>query len=121
MPIHLDFEETLNAISFDWIQLNNASHQDMIAAFVQATTYCLEKNKEELVLRDIAPNSQIDHDNPSKIVEVHDRLTRMFGEAFTSLDRDIPEVRLNLNRGQFDLRFYMGKDIPRDYSYDDDR
>lgn len=121
MPTRLVMDETLHTISLDWAQLSNSTHQDVISGFVQAIIYCRNTQKEELVLRDIAPASKIGRDDPSQVVALYDQILHMFTEAFFLAGRDVPEVRLNLNRGQFDLRFYMGREIPRDCSYEDER
>lgn len=121
MPAQLKLEETRKAISFNWMQINNWPRQEIISGFVQAITRCQQTRKEELVLRDIAPESRIGRDDPSQVVEIHDRITGLFSEAVNSLMRDIPQVRLNLNRGQFDMRFYIGREIPRDCIYDEER
>lgn len=120
-PQQKEFEETLYAISIDWAHLRNSSRHCILSSFVQAIKYCKEHKKEEFVVQNIVPWVSVGRDDPSIVVSTQDEIVGILFEAIAWVRRDIPEFRLTLRHGEYDIRFYLGNEQPTDCLHFDDR
>lgn len=116
----LKMGETLSAVSVDWALLRDSSRRVALSFFVRAIKFCQESQKEEFVVANIVPWIRVGRDNPSAVMQAQNDIVAIFMEAIAGRRRDIPEFRLNLRRGEFDVRFYLGKEKPTDCHFDDD-
>jgi len=103
------------ALLVDWSEMKDSSPQSTRAGFEQVISLCEATGKDEFVVEDIAPDYKIGDGDPAIVVAAQERIVSIFMQAAVSRFRELPEHRLSLRRGAFDLRFYMGLTRPTDF------
>jgi hypothetical protein len=106
---------TLHALLVDWSEMKDASRQSTQAGFKRIIALCKASQKDEFVIENIAPDYVVGSGDPTIVIEAQERIVWMFMQAATTYYRELPEYRLSLRRGAFDLRFYVGRTRPTDY------
>ncbi len=106
---------TPHALLVDWSEMKDSSPQSTRAGFEQVISLCEATRKDEFVVEDIAPDYKIGDGDPAIVVAAQERIVSIFMQAAVSRFRELPEHRLSLRRGAFDLRFYLGLTRPTDF------
>ncbi len=106
------YEKTRDSISFDAKDIAGLSPGE-ISGFLQSLIrICGSLGKQELVISNIAPQVQLGKGDLGVVPNIHDEFVVHFANAFFTQGRNLPEHRLVLRRGEFDIRFYVGHERP---------
>lgn len=106
---------TSHELLVDWSEMKDSSRQSIRAGFEQIIALCKSTGKDEFVVEDIAPDYKVGSGDPAIVMLAQERIVSMFMQSATNHFRELPEYRLSLRRGAFDLRFYLGRTRPTDY------
>jgi len=106
---------TRHELLLDWSEMKDSSRNSTRAGFEQIIALCEAKGKDEFVVEDIAPDYKVGEGDPAIVMEAQERIVWIFMQAATTRFRELPEFRLSIRRGAFDLRFYLGRTRPTDY------
>ena len=108
------YEKTRDSISFDAKEIAGLSPGE-ISGFLQSLIQiCGSLGKQELIISNIAPQVQLGKGDLGVVPNIHDEFVVHFANAFFTQGRNLPEHRLVLRRGEFDIRFYIGHERPTD-------
>ncbi len=114
------FARTRHELLIDWSRIEANSAHSIRAGFAQVAELCDEAGKDEFVVENIASRYQVGRDDPAMVIEAQDRIVSLFREAIEKQNRKMPEFRLSLRRGSFDIRFYLGRTRPTDFCAPDE-
>lgn len=108
------YEKTRDSISFDAKDIAGLSPGE-ISDFLQSLIQiCGSLGKQDLVISNIAPQVRLGKGDLGVVPNIHDEFVVHFANAFFTQGRNLPEHRLVLRRGEFDIRFYIGHERPTD-------
>ena len=108
------YEKTRDSISFDAKDIAGLSPGE-ISGFLQSLIrICGSLGKQELIISNIASQVQLGKGDLGVVPNIHDEFVVHFANAFFTQGRNLPEHRLVLRRGEFDIRFYIGHERPTD-------
>ena len=108
------YEKTRDSISFDAEDIAGLSPGE-ISGFLQSLIrICGSLGKQELIISNIASQVQLGKGDLGVVPNIHDEFVVHFANAFFTQGRNLPEHRLVLRRGEFDIRFYIGHERPTD-------
>lgn len=105
---------TRHELLVDCSEMRDSSRQSTRAGLEQIMALCKIAGKDEFVIEDIAPDYKVGSSDPTIVLEAQERIVSIFMQAATAHFRELPEYRLSLRRGAFDLRFYLGRTRPTD-------
>ena len=106
------YEKTRASLSFDAADIAGFSPGE-ISGFLQSLIrICASLGKQELVISNIAPQVRLGKGDLGVVPSIHDEFVVHFANAFFTQGRNLPEHRLVLRRGEFDIRFYVGHERP---------
>jgi hypothetical protein len=108
-------ERTRHEILVDWSKIRDASPDTIRNGFAQAIRHCKSLSKDEFVVENIVPDHTVGQDDPAKVIAAQTQIAALFREAARAENRSMPEYRLSLRRGAFDVRFYLGRTRPTDH------
>jgi hypothetical protein len=108
-------KRTPHALLVDWSEMKDSSRQSTRAGFEQVIALCEATRKDEFVVEDIAPDYKNGDADPAIVIAAQERILSIFMQAAATQFRELPEHRLSLRRGAFDLRFYLGLTRPTNF------
>lgn len=91
-----------------------------LAQVIEAIRLAELRGKNELVLLNVTPWVNIMQGKITNVPETQIRIEELMNKACMRLKRDVPEVRLSLRGGEFDVRCYLGREKPTDHVFEDD-
>lgn len=106
---------TRHELFFDWAPISALSEQSLRSGFSHVIGLCGLAEKDEVVVENIAPSYRVGRDDPAIVIAAQERIASVFRDAIAMHNRDMPEYRLSLRRGSFDIRFYLGRTRPTDF------
>ncbi len=112
--------QTRHELQIDWSTIAELPESNIRAGFTKIAALCDSARKDEFVIENIAPAFVVGRDDASSVMAIQDRIARLLREALDAIGRPVPEYRLSLRRGIFDLRIYLGRTRPTDFTIDDD-
>jgi hypothetical protein len=113
-------EKTIYEVSVGWSQFWTYSNGCLGGAFSELIEYCRETGKDELLIRNIAPASKVGPNDTATVLAVQKAIVAFVCDTITKCGMDKPESRLALRQGQFDIRFYLGKQKPTNFLCEED-
>lgn len=116
----LVIEQTLCEVSVDWTQFWACSNNLLRSSFEKLVEFCGDVEKEELVIRNIAPSHSATRRNTATVLAAQDAIVALVNQAMAELGFEQPVSRLALRQGEFDVRFYLGSRKPTDHVFHDD-
>jgi len=114
------FETTPRAIRMDGSHLSRELHEVAVGQMVEALRMAEFRKRSELLICNIAPWVKVGKSDVTRVPETQDRVMQILSDACDYLGRDIPEARLTLHFGEFDIRCYLGREKPTDHVYEED-
>lgn len=91
-----------------------------LTQIVEAIRLAELRGKSELLLVNVTPWINISLGKITSVPETQSRIEELLRKACLRLKRDVPEVRLSLRGGEFDVRCYLGREKPTDFVFEDD-
>ena len=105
---------TRHELLVDWSEMRDSSRQSTRAGLEKIMALCKTAGKDEFVIENIVPDYKVGSSDPMIVLDAQERIVSIFMQAATARFRELPEYRLSLRRGTFDLRFYLGRTRPTD-------
>ena len=112
-----ELRRTLYEILIGWSEIRDVPRSEIRQCLSRMISLCTETGKDEVVIENIVPSFKVGRDDPGQILSVQDEIVALFSEAMMGADGELPEFRLGLRRGEFEVRFYMGRTRPTDFDF----
>ena len=78
------------------------------------------RGKTEMVICNIALDTIAGERDATIVVEAQEEIEDIIEDVSKRLGREMPECRLTLRTGEFDIRCYLGREKPSDFVFEDD-
>ena len=114
------FEMTYQSVEIDGSSFYRDGQDVVVAQLAEALRLADLRGKQELFIANIAPWIRVGQDDTGKVPIIQDRIETRLRAACERLQREMPVCRLDLNRGEFGIRCYLGKNRPTDYIHEED-
>lgn len=114
------YEVTHSAICMDGSNLWREPTDTALVHVIEAIRLAELRGKSELVMLNITPWIKIRSGEITNVPETQELLEGLLTRACNRLKCDMPEIRLTLRGGEFDLRCYLGREKPSDHVFEDD-
>ena len=96
-------------------------HADVaVAQLSEALRLADLRGKQELLIENITPWIEVGQPETGRVPVIQKRIERHLAAACRRIGRDEAVCRLDLNRGIFSIRCYLGRMKPTDYVYEED-
>lgn len=112
-----DLKLTWSAVEVEGASLTNAASEAGIAHAIDALAMARDNSREEVIVTNIASGVAV---GTAEVSELHQKCDRIMAKAAARLGQEAPEMRLSLRGGEYDLRCYVGRTRPTDFSFDSD-
>jgi len=114
------FEMTFRAVEMDGRNLWREQSEVAVGQLAEAMRLADLRGKPELYINDITPWITVGQADTGQVPIIQDRIMRSLRTACKQIKRDMPVCRLDLRRGEFGLRCYLGRTKPSDHVYEED-
>ncbi len=114
------FKVAYQSIEFDGCGLWHEQDQVAVNQLAEALRVAEAHGKFELNINNFTPWIKIGEDETKQVPIIQQDIQRNLATACEKLGRDIPESRLDLQRGEFAIRCYLGRTKPTDHIYEED-
>lgn len=114
------FRVAFQSIEFDGRGLWHEKEETAISQLAEALSVADSRSKSELNINDITPWILIGEDETRQVPIIQQDIQRYLVSACARLGRDVPASRLDLHRGEFAIRCYLGRIKPTDHIYEED-
>jgi len=114
------FDMTFQAVEMDGSNLWRESEEVLVGQLVEAVRLADLRQKSELNINNITPWVKIGEQQTGQVANVQKNIQTALVVACNKLNRVAPECRLNLYRGEFGIRAYMGRGKPTDFVFEED-
>jgi|GEM_PF-3258093 len=114
------FTVTYSAVVMDGSNMWRESCELAVAHVMEAVRLTELRGKNELLITNITPWVEVGADDATEITLQQEKFEEALKKVCQRLKRDMPEIRLSLRAGEFDLRCYLGTEKPTDHIYEDD-
>lgn len=114
------FEMTFRAVEMDGRNLWREPAEVAIGQLAEAMRLADLRGKPELYINDITPWITVGQADTGQVPIIQDRIMRSLRAACKQIKRDMPVCRLDLRRGEFGIRCYLGRMKPSDHVYEED-
>jgi hypothetical protein len=114
------FEVTHSSVRMDGRNLWREPFASALDHVIEAIRVAELRGKSELLMSDVTPWVKIVKGEISNVPETQKHVEELISRACARLKRDIPEIRLTLRGGEFDIRCYLGREKPSDHVFEDD-
>ena len=114
------FEMTYQAVEMDGRNLWREKRAAAVSQLVEAVRLADLRGKAELYICDITPWIKVGQADTGQVPIIQDRIQENLRIACEQIGREMPVCRLDLRRGEFGIRCYLGKNRPVDFIHAED-
>lgn len=112
---------SFSSIEIDGRHLQSDPKEVSVSRLSEAMRLAQLHNKEELMIANFAPGTNSGDDSAKNVPLVMREIQNMLAIACEGDMRGTPESRLDLHRGEYGLRCYLGRTKPTDFIFAEDR
>jgi len=114
------FTVTYSAVVMDGSTLWRETNERSVAYVMEAVRLTELRGKNELLITNITPWGQAGADDATEVTVQQEKFEEALKKVCLRLKREMPEIRLSLHAGEFNLRCYLGTEKPTDHVHEDD-
>lgn len=111
---------THSTVSLNGKNLWREPVETALSQIIEAIRLAELRGKSEMMLLNVTPWVNIGDGEITNVLETQTRVEELLAKACARLKRDVPEIRLSLRGGEFDIRCYLGREKPTDHIFEDD-
>lgn len=111
---------TFQAVEFEGVDIYHQSDESAVSHLAEALRLAETRGKSELKINNITPWIKVGEDETGQVPIIQNEIERKLAIACKKLRHNIPECRLDLHRGEFAIRCYLGRMKPSDHIYEED-
>ncbi|MEE9388313.1 MAG: hypothetical protein V3U96_06855 [Paracoccaceae bacterium] len=113
-------EISFRSVEFNGQNLSRELDDVIVGQLVEAVRLSDLRDKNEMNINNIAPWVEVGHEDSCQVPILQKKIQKNLERACAQLKRPVPECRLNLSRGEFSIRCYLGRNKPTDHIYNED-
>lgn len=113
-------EVRFRSVELDGRNLWREPAEVAIGQLAEAVRLADLRGKSELMINNITPWIAVGHADSCKIPVIKRNIQTCLYKACKKTNRPVPECRLDLTRGEYSIRCYLGRTKPTDHVYDED-
>ena len=114
------FTVTMSSVTMDGSNLWREPVEVAFGQLMEGIRLAELRGKSEMVICNIALDTIAGERDATIVVEAQEEIEDIIEDVSKRLGREMPECRLNLRAGEFDIRCYLGREKPSDYVFEDD-
>ncbi|PHQ97532.1 MAG: hypothetical protein COB40_04330 [Marinosulfonomonas sp.] len=114
------FKVAFQSVEFDGRGLWHEEDPVAVSQLAEALRSAASRGKSELNINNITPWIIVGEDETRQVPIIQQNIQRNLAAACEKLGREVPETRLDLQRGEFAIRCYLGRIKPTDHIYAED-
>ena len=107
------------AVQMDGSNLWREHEEISLHHMIEAVRLAQRNGKSELLIYNITPWFRIGEGDVTQVTEIQNKIVAQLTDACRRIGQDLPETRLSLRNGEFDVRCYLGREKPTDYYFED--
>lgn len=108
------------AVELDGQNLWREPEDVAVGQLAEAVRLADLRGKPELKINNITPWIAVGHIDSCQVPILQKKIERKLAKACEQVKRPMPECRLDLSRGEYGIRVYLGRVRPTDHVYDED-
>ena len=113
-------ETSFGAVELEGRDLWREPEDVAIGQLCEAVRLSDLRSKPELKINNISPWVAVGSEESCQVPILQKKILRYLAQACDRLKRPTPECRLDLSRGEYGIRCYLGRTKPTDHVYDED-
>ena len=113
------FELATISVQMDGSNLWREHEELSLHRLIEAVRFAHRNGKSELLICNITPWFRIGEGDVTQVTEIQNRIVSQLTNACRRIGQDIPETRLSLRNGEFDIRCYLGREKPSDFFFEE--